>query len=83
MLIGFNNNIDYKDNVYHVQTENSGPDKPVITTFIYLKGSIVASKKHDYADILHEEDFEKTVRQLMENQHKNMIKALLRGRLNI
>jgi hypothetical protein len=83
MLIGFNNNIDYKDDVYHVQTENSGPDKPVITTFIYLKGSIVASKKHDYMDILNEENSEKTIRQLMENQHKNMIKALLAGKFNI
>ncbi len=83
MLIGFNNNIVYKDDVYHVQTENSGLDNPVITTFIYLKGSIVASKKHDYADILHEENSKKTVRQLMENQHKNMIKALLEGRFNV
>jgi hypothetical protein len=83
MLIGFNNNIVYKDDVYHVQTENSGPDKPVITTFIYLKGSIVASKKHDYTDILNKEDSEKTIRQLMENQHKNMIKALLAGKFNI
>lgn len=83
MLIGFNNNIVYKDDVYHVQTENSGPNKPVITTFIYLKGSIVASKKHDYTGILNEEDSEKTIRQLMENQHKNMIKALLAGKFNI
>ncbi len=83
MFAGFNNNIDYKNDVYHVQTENGGVKNPFITTLIYRKGGIIASKKMSYADILSEKNFEKTVRQLMENQHKNMIKALLEGRFNV
>lgn len=77
MLAGFNNNIVYKNDVYHVQTENSGPKNSVITTLIYRKGAIIASKKTS-----HEENSEETIKQLMENQHKNMIKALLRGSFN-
>ncbi len=83
MLTGFNNNIVYKNDVYHVQTENSGTENPVITTFIYRKGAIVASKKMDYADMLHEKDVEQTINQLMLNQHKNMITALLAGKFDV
>jgi hypothetical protein len=83
MLTGFNNNIAYENDVYHVQTENGGIRNPVITTFVYRKGAIVASKKMSYAVILNDEKFEETIRQLMENQHRNMIKALLGGKLEI
>jgi len=83
MLTGFNNNIVYKNEVYHIQTENTGPKEALITTLIYRKGEIVASKKMSYKDVLHEENAETTIRQLMENQHKNMIKALLGGKLDV
>ena len=80
MLIGFNNNIVYKSNVYHVQTEDGGPKNCAIITLIYLKGVIVASKKTSYADLMNEENSEETIKLLMEDQHRNMIKALLRGK---
>ncbi len=83
MFIGFNNNVVFKSDVYHVQTENGGTKKPVIVTTIYRKGGIVASKKTGYDDILSDKNVEDTIKQLMENQHKNMIKALLGGRLNV
>lgn len=82
MLTGFNNNIVYKNETFHIQTEDGGPKNPVITTLIYRKGAIVASKKSNYEHIMKEENAEKTIRQLMENQHKNMIKALLGGKFN-
>ncbi len=80
MLIGFNNNIVYKSNVYHVQTEDGGPKNPKIVSLIYLKGVIVASKKTSYADLMNEDNFEETIKLLMEDQHRNMIKDLLRGK---
>lgn len=83
MLAGFNNNIVYKNDVYHVQTENTGPTNPIITTTIYRKGAVISSKKISYEDIMKDDRADETVKQLMENQHKNMIKALLGGRLNV
>ncbi len=83
MLAGFNNNIVYKNDIFHVQTENTGPNNPVITTTIYRKGAVIASKKISYEDIMKDDRADETVKQLMENQHKNMIKALLGGRLNV
>jgi hypothetical protein len=80
MLTGFNNNVVYNNETYHVQTENGGDKFPVIITHIYRKGAIIASKRKSYEDILNEENSEETIRQIMENQHKNMIKALLSGK---
>ncbi|MFZ3121795.1 MAG: hypothetical protein WA104_00255 [Thermodesulfovibrionales bacterium] len=45
MLVGYNNNVTYKGKVYHVQTEDSGLNNPVIVTLLYFKGTILASKK--------------------------------------
>jgi len=83
MLAGFNNNVIYKNDVYHVQTENTGPPNSFITTIIYRKGAVVASKKISYEDVLQDKNADETVKQLMENQHKSMIKALLGGRLEV
>ncbi len=82
MLTGFNNNVTYKNNVYHVQTEGGGPDNPFITTHIYLKGAIVASERNRYEHIEDKETLDQTVMQLMERQHKNMIRSLLSGRFD-
>jgi hypothetical protein len=81
MLVGYNTNITYKGNVYHVQTEDSGLKNPVIITLLYLKGTILSSKKTGYAHIAASPDFKEKVREVMKEQHKNMIKELVSGRL--
>lgn len=78
-LFGFNTNITYKGNIYHIQTEDNGINNPVITTFLYLKGTIIASEKTSYADMLNDPDYKEKVRKLLKEQHKGMIKELLDG----
>jgi hypothetical protein len=80
MLVGYNTNISYKDNVYHIQTEDSGQGNPVIVTLLYSKGAILASKKTSYEQIVTAPDFQEKVRKLMKAQHKFMIKELLSGK---
>jgi len=80
MLVGYNTNVPYKGTIYHVQTEDSGLKNPVIITLLYLKGTILASKKINYAQIASSPDFKEKVRELMKEQHKNMIKELIAGR---
>jgi hypothetical protein len=83
MLSGYNNNVVYEKETYHVQTENGGDKNPVIITHIYKQGVIVATKRRAYEDIIQDADSEDVIRQIMENQHKNMIKALLAGKLDV
>jgi hypothetical protein len=79
MITGFNHNIKHKGRVYHVQTEDSGPKNPHIITHLFVGGNIVSSKKTQYADLVGKPDYETTVRKMMEEQHKQMLRNLVNG----
>ncbi|GAB4406454.1 MAG: hypothetical protein OHK0032_01490 [Thermodesulfovibrionales bacterium] len=81
MLIGYNTNVTYRGKIYHVQTEDSGLGNPVIVTHLYHHGAILYSKKTNYANIITHHDFKEQLRNMMKQQHKEMIKELLKGRL--
>jgi len=76
---GFNHNIKHKGRIFHIQTEDSGPKNPHIITHLFVGGNILASKKTTYADIVGQGDYEKTVRSMMEEQHKQMLRNLVNG----
>jgi hypothetical protein len=82
MVVGFNNNIKYKGRVYHVQTEDSGVETPHVITHLFVGGNILSSKKTSYAQLLGEPDLEKSVRELMQRQHKEMLRRLINGELD-
>jgi hypothetical protein len=79
MLVGYNTNVPYKGKLYHVQTEDNGTKNPVIITLLYIKGTILASKKTSYAHLVSDPEYKDAVRELMKQQHKTMIKELVRG----
>ncbi len=79
MLVGYNTNVPYKGKLYHVQTEDNGTKNPVIITLLYIKGTILASKKTSYAELVSDPRCNEAVREMMKEQHKNMIKELIRG----
>ncbi|MBI1810791.1 MAG: hypothetical protein HY035_08155 [Nitrospirae bacterium] len=80
MLVGYNNNVTYKGKVYHVQTEDSGLNNPIIVTLLYFKGTILASKKISYSHLIGIKDIKKSVRELMKEQHKAILKELIAGK---
>ncbi len=79
MVLGYNHNVTYKSEVFHVQTEDSGIRNPHITTLLYRAGVILASRKTSYADILKIEQLEAVVEDLMKEQHKDMMRRLKNG----
>ncbi len=79
MLLGYNHNINYKGDVFHVQTEDSGVSKPHVITLLYREGVIISSKKTSYGDILKIENLEELVEDLMKEQHKEMMRRLKSG----
>jgi hypothetical protein len=76
---GFNHNITHAGRVFHVQTEDSGVNNPNITTHLFVGGNILASKKTSYAELVKAENLHELVRQLMEDQHKQMLRNLVSG----
>ncbi len=79
MVAGFNHNVKHRGRVYHVQTEDSGLGNPHIITHLFVGGNILASKKTSYADIAGAENLPQVVRELMEEQHKEMLRNLING----
>jgi len=77
-LLGYNHNIGHLGQVFHVQTEDSGPLTPRLFTHMFFEGTILASIKHEYDAQLTEDK----VRLLMQNQHKAMIRDLLHARFD-
>jgi len=79
MLPGYNHNVTYKGVTFHIQTEDSGINNPHIITLLYSGGNILARKKTSYADIVKHERLVDVVRELMQDQHKLMLKDLKNG----
>lgn len=79
MLVGFNTNVRYKGNMYHVQTEDKGVKNPFIVTLIFNQGAIVYSKKTDYSDIINNPDFGSDLREMVKKQHKSVISGFVSG----
>ena len=82
MITGFNTDIRHNDKVYHIQTEDKGLQNPYIESLVYVGGEILASKKTSYAEQAGAGVDEKWIGSLMEQQHRTMIAAIKRGRLD-
>ncbi len=81
--VGFNNNLKYREHVYHIQTEDSGLNKPHIITHLFADGGrVIKSHKRVYADQVSRSDIALYVRSLMKGQHMEMIIALRDGRFD-
>jgi septum formation inhibitor-activating ATPase MinD len=79
MIPGFNHNIRYRGILYHIQTEDSGIENPVVTTLLYKGGTILSSKRTSYSDIVSSDKMEEVVREIMKEQHKLMLFDLKNG----
>src|SRR6478752_3816356 len=81
--VGFNNNVKYGGNVFHIQTEDSGLDRPHIITHCFADGGrIIKSNKRSYADQVKRDDIAAYVRQLMKGQHMEMAILLREGKFD-
>ncbi len=81
--LGFNNNVKYKEHTYHVQTEDSGLDKPHVITHLFADGGrVIKSFKREYAEHVLRDDVAKYVKALMKGQHMEMVVHLREGRFD-
>jgi hypothetical protein len=81
--VGFNNNVKHRGRVFHIQTEDSGVNRPHLTTHLFVDGGrIIRSTRTDYAELLGQKELPALVRKRMKEQHKAMFVALRRGQLD-
>lgn len=81
--VGFNNNVKYKEQTFHIQTEDSGLDKPHVITHLFADGGrVIKSHKRTYAEHVHRDDVAQFVRQLMKSQQLEMAVSLRDGKFD-
>ena len=81
MITGFNTDIDYEGVTYHIQTEDKGLATPLILSLVYDRGTILASKRSPYDDLLVGEFDEKALIERLQKQHKLICAAVRAGRI--
>jgi hypothetical protein len=52
VITGYNTDVEFEGVTYHVQTEDKGLAKPIILSLVYDRGTILASKRLPYDDLL-------------------------------
>ena len=83
MLIGFNNDVEFQGQMYHIQTEDHGIKDGHITTILFFSGQILDSKKIGYAadiqGVTDEEECKKIIKKRMVTLHREFYKRLFDG----
>ncbi len=80
MIIGFNTDIKYRDEVFHIQTEDKGESNPQVETLVYHSGEILLSRRISYSHLLKKTDARKRIKAMMKTQHDQVISELKGGK---
>ena len=81
MITGYNTDVEFEGVIYHVQTEDKGLSKPLILSLVYNKGTILASKRTPYEDLVQAGFDETVLEERLNRQHKLICAAIKAGRL--
>lgn len=81
VISGFNTDIEFDGVVYHVQTEDKGMNAHMIMTLVYNGGTILASKRSPYDDLITDNFDETVVADRLGRQHKLICAAVRAGRM--
>jgi hypothetical protein len=81
VITGYNTDIEFDGVTYHVQTEDKGLTRPVILSLVYDRGTILASKRLPYDDLLDGELDEEQLASRLQRQHRLICAAIQAGRI--
>lgn len=73
----FSSDVVIHNEKYLIETDCGTVKHPVITTQIYLKGSILDTIRTNYADLLDESEAEARILEKMKNQHQSCVNRML------
>ena len=82
VITGYNTDIEFDGVTYHVQTEDKGLGTPMIMSLVYDRGTILASKRQPYNDLIEAGFDEKLLIDRLTKQHKTICAAVKKGRID-
>jgi len=80
MIVGFNTDIKYRDEIFHIQTEDKGQNNPIVETLVYHSGEILLSRRIGYGHLMKKTDLRKRIKNIMKTQHDEVISELKGGK---
>ena len=84
MIIGFNNDVEHRDKIFHIQTEDHGSRDNTISTMIFYQGQILDIKKISYKDVLEQNEdqriLEQRIKKRMARLHHEFYRNLRSGK---
>jgi len=80
MIIGFNTDIKYRNEVFHIQTEDKGENNPTVETLVYHQGEILLSRRTSYGHLKDAPNKHKKIKEIMKTQHNEVISDLKKGK---
>jgi hypothetical protein len=83
MSSGFNTDVKVGEHIFHVQTEDRGPNHPIIDTVVYQNGRILHRRASNYEQDADAVPFSaEELRRRVEEQHRAVIEAIRSGALD-
>lgn len=79
-LTGYSNDLVHEDRAYHVLTEDLGEGHGVVVTHTFSEGSILDTRRSSYPRVREGEDRSVAIKRLMQEQHKQALRALVSRR---
>jgi hypothetical protein len=80
MSSGFNTDVQVGEQLFHVQTEDRGPNPYVIDTAVYRSGRVLLRRSTDYEHFAKSPEFSaEDLRERVEEQHRCVIEDLRSG----
>ncbi len=81
MLTGYNTDVSYGGEIFHVQTEDKGLKSPIILSLVYRAGTILAAKRTAYDNLIQNGVVdESAVAQILNRQHQILVAAIRSGK---
>lgn len=81
MLTGYNTDVSYGGETFHVQTEDKGLQSPMIVSLVYRAGTILAAKRTRYDNLIHDGSVDlDALGEILNKQHNLLVAAIRSGK---
>lgn len=81
MAVGVNEEIRFRDEVLHIQTEDLGPEAAAYLTLVYMGGRVLLSKRVEWSSSFFERAGSSLRQERVRFLHRTVIQAILSGRI--
>jgi len=79
VLTGFNTDVRFEGQTYHVQSEDRGRAHPVLESLVYCGGQILHQERSSYESRLEAANLEAAVAALLDRQHRDIVRRARHG----